>query len=147
MTVKFSQERKVRSLAKKTLGSTRTGRAMRLPAGRGISMGDGRVWSNLVQTRGGLEKRLARHFEGSCGSRLCCCCIFAQASSKFNDFFLPALLGPDSPHRHTKNRWCERVPSCFLRYEDEFLLQLADSQWHENAPLGTCAASHRSFVR
>lgn len=31
MTVKFSQERKVRSLAKKTLGSTRVGRAMRLP--------------------------------------------------------------------------------------------------------------------
>lgn len=29
MTVKFSQERKVRSLAKKTLGSTRVGRAMR----------------------------------------------------------------------------------------------------------------------
>ena len=31
MTVKLSQERKVRSLAKKTLGSTRVGRAMRLP--------------------------------------------------------------------------------------------------------------------
>lgn len=33
MTVKFSHERKVRSLAKKTLGSTRVGRAMRLPGG------------------------------------------------------------------------------------------------------------------
>jgi len=33
MTVKLSQERKVRSLAKKTLGSTRVGRAMRLPGG------------------------------------------------------------------------------------------------------------------
>ena len=33
MMVKFSQERKVRSLAKKTLGSTRVGRAMRLPVG------------------------------------------------------------------------------------------------------------------
>lgn len=31
-TVKLSHERKVRSLAKKTLGSTRVGRAMRLPA-------------------------------------------------------------------------------------------------------------------
>ena len=31
MTVKLSQERKVRSLAKKTLGSTRVGRAIRLP--------------------------------------------------------------------------------------------------------------------
>lgn len=31
MTVKFSQERKVRSLAKKTLGSTRVGREMRFP--------------------------------------------------------------------------------------------------------------------
>jgi len=30
-TVKLSQERKVRSLAKKTLGSTRTGRAIRFP--------------------------------------------------------------------------------------------------------------------
>jgi hypothetical protein len=30
-TVKLSQERKVRSLAKKTFGSTRVGRAMRLP--------------------------------------------------------------------------------------------------------------------
>jgi hypothetical protein len=31
MTVKFNHERNVRSLAKKTLGSTRVGRAMRLP--------------------------------------------------------------------------------------------------------------------
>jgi hypothetical protein len=31
MTVKFSHERKVRSLAKKTLGSTRVGRAILLP--------------------------------------------------------------------------------------------------------------------
>lgn len=31
ITVKLSQERKVRSLAKKTLGSTRVGRAMRFP--------------------------------------------------------------------------------------------------------------------
>lgn len=31
ITVKLSHERKVRSLAKKTLGSTRVGRAMRLP--------------------------------------------------------------------------------------------------------------------
>lgn len=31
MTVKFNQERNVRSLAKKTLGSTRVGRAIRLP--------------------------------------------------------------------------------------------------------------------
>lgn len=32
ITVKFSHERNVRSLAKKTLGSTRVGRAIRLPA-------------------------------------------------------------------------------------------------------------------
>lgn len=31
MTVKFSQERKVRSFAKNTLGSTRVGSAMRFP--------------------------------------------------------------------------------------------------------------------
>ena len=36
MTVKLSQERKVRSLAKKTLGSTRVGRAMRLPMRRRV---------------------------------------------------------------------------------------------------------------
>lgn len=36
MTVKLSHERKVRSLAKKTLGSTRVGRAMRFPGGRGL---------------------------------------------------------------------------------------------------------------
>ena len=42
MTVKFSQERKVRSLAKKTLGSTRVGRAMRFPGGKGVvSLGEG----------------------------------------------------------------------------------------------------------
>lgn len=33
--MKFSQLRKVRSLAKKTLGSTRVGRAMRFPVGEG----------------------------------------------------------------------------------------------------------------
>lgn len=39
MTAKLSQERKVRSLAKKTLGSTRTGREMRLPVNekKGVS--------------------------------------------------------------------------------------------------------------
>ena len=36
MTVKLSHDRKVRSLAKKTLGSTRVGRAMRLPVSCGI---------------------------------------------------------------------------------------------------------------
>lgn len=34
MTVKLSHERKVRSLAKKTLGSTRVGRAILLPVCR-----------------------------------------------------------------------------------------------------------------
>ena len=34
ITVKLSHERKVRSLAKKTLGSTRVGSAMRLPVRR-----------------------------------------------------------------------------------------------------------------
>lgn len=34
ITVKLSHERKVRSLAKKTFGSTRVGRAMRLPRAR-----------------------------------------------------------------------------------------------------------------
>ncbi len=37
-TVKLSHERKVRSLAKKTLGSTRVGRAMRFP-GRESELG------------------------------------------------------------------------------------------------------------
>jgi hypothetical protein len=35
--VKFSHDRKVRSLAKKTLGSTRVGRAIRLPVVYGVS--------------------------------------------------------------------------------------------------------------
>lgn len=39
MTVKLSHERKVRSLAKKTLGSTRVGRAIRLPMRNSISGG------------------------------------------------------------------------------------------------------------
>lgn len=67
MTVKLSHERKVRSLAKKTLGSTRVGRAMRLPGvveGRfssgidtllskcnGVYEGKGPTW-------GSLKKRL-----------------------------------------------------------------------------------------
>jgi hypothetical protein len=69
MTVKLSQERKVRSLAKKTLGSMRVGRAMRLPVlgGKGESgldlegfccWGGGWVdgWEGLAW--GGLEERL-----------------------------------------------------------------------------------------
>jgi len=43
MTVKLSHERKVRSLAKKTLGSTRVGRAMRLPGGVAV-----RYWLQRV---------------------------------------------------------------------------------------------------
>lgn len=39
MTVKFSHERNVRSLAKKTFGSTRVGRAMRLPGWGGLLAG------------------------------------------------------------------------------------------------------------
>lgn len=67
MTVKLSQERKVRSLAKKTFGSTRVGRAIRLPVsvfGFGVSWDDG-CWKGIgidegtLRTWGGLEKRLA----------------------------------------------------------------------------------------
>lgn len=43
ITVKLSQERKVRSLAKKTLGSTRVGRAMRFPV-----KGERLVWGGWV---------------------------------------------------------------------------------------------------
>jgi hypothetical protein len=47
-TVKLSQERKVRSLAKKTLGSTRVGSAMRLPVGRGRLVGElARSWMTV----------------------------------------------------------------------------------------------------
>jgi hypothetical protein len=49
MTVKLSQERKVRSLAKKTLGSTRVGRAMRLPLWLVVS----RLMGYLVMGREG----------------------------------------------------------------------------------------------
>lgn len=48
MTVKLSHERKVRSLAKKTLGSTRVGRAMRFPVVKfvlaGGKLGTGVAW-------------------------------------------------------------------------------------------------------
>jgi len=51
MTVKFSQERKVRSFAKKTFGSMRVGRAIRLPVGMRMvvsplkrACGRGRGW-------------------------------------------------------------------------------------------------------
>lgn len=47
MTVKLSHERKVRSLAKKTLGSTRVGRAMRLPGGVAVTNWSRRVVKGL----------------------------------------------------------------------------------------------------
>jgi hypothetical protein len=59
MTVKLSHERKVRSLAKKTFGSTRVGRAMRLP---GESQWMLKALDVGVQaTRCSLEERLGRH--------------------------------------------------------------------------------------
>jgi len=74
MTVKFSHDKKVRSFAKKTLGSTRVGRAIRLPVTFNVSrqvaickpgQEDSRVvvWVCLVllRTRCCLEKRLAGH--------------------------------------------------------------------------------------
>jgi len=72
MTVKLSHERKVRSLAKKTLGSTRVGRAIRLPDGlvrecmthRSYGCDDlpGAVWRSgcddiLIGWRGAQEER------------------------------------------------------------------------------------------
>lgn len=66
-TLKFSQERKVRSLAKKTLGSMRVGRAMRLPGlVRDAWVGLGAVVpqvqaqaQEVLLTWGGLEEGLA----------------------------------------------------------------------------------------
>lgn len=56
MTVKFSHERKVRSFAKKTLGSTRVGRAIRLP---------GAVWSRgWLDIVGSEEVRLFEEVGG-----------------------------------------------------------------------------------
>lgn len=65
MTVKLSHERKVRSLAKKTLGSTRVGSAMRLPGGRGLERryGSKGRWRGRELTRRGLEEWLGRHDE------------------------------------------------------------------------------------
>lgn len=59
MTVKLSHERKVRSLAKKTLGSTRVGRAMRLPRRVSVRIRWGCVEIGCMHTRCGLEERLA----------------------------------------------------------------------------------------
>ncbi len=65
MTLKFSQERKVRSLAKNTLGSMRVGRAMRLPGrgqlGRRLGRREVRTRRAWRVTGSGLEKRLTRH--------------------------------------------------------------------------------------
>lgn len=65
ITVKFSHERKVRSLAKNTLGSTRVGRAIRLPVGstRLVSFFSSLPECSLLssQTWRRLEKRLTRH--------------------------------------------------------------------------------------
>jgi hypothetical protein len=66
MTVKFSHERNVLSLAKNTLGSTRVGRAIRLPA-FGVSIrllprgGENRELREGKFTWRCLEKRLTRH--------------------------------------------------------------------------------------
>lgn len=65
MTVKLSQERKVRSLAKKTLGSTRVGRAILLPVFREVSSqlrGTDSGSGVKVRTGSCLEERLAGHF-------------------------------------------------------------------------------------
>lgn len=61
--MKFSQERKVRSLAKKTLGSTRVGSAMRLPGGLvWVLLGSLGCWRVVGgHTWGGLEEGLRRH--------------------------------------------------------------------------------------
>lgn len=62
MTVKLSHERKVRSLAKKTLGSTRVGRAMRLPVEKSVVVQTtSREQRKSVYTWSSLEKRLGGH--------------------------------------------------------------------------------------
>jgi hypothetical protein len=59
ITVKLSHDRKVRSLAKKTLGSTRVGRAMRLPdlVGGLVLMGLVNCWREGVVYGSYLRKR------------------------------------------------------------------------------------------
>lgn len=60
--MKLSHERKVRSFAKKTLGSTRVGRAIRLPV-KGFCEYE---WDLPLRDReltwSCLEERLARHY-------------------------------------------------------------------------------------
>lgn len=55
MMVKLSQERKVRSLAKKTLGSTRVGREMRFPVCEKKKRGGGGLvrWGERGKCGGG----------------------------------------------------------------------------------------------
>lgn len=68
ITVKFSHDRKVRSLAKKTFGSTRVGRAIRLPLIKTLAY----YWEGEQEFRNGqltrrcLEKRLAGHGRRNC---------------------------------------------------------------------------------
>lgn len=61
MTVKLSQERKVRSLAKKTFGSRRVGSAMRLP---GVEY---RVRGVVLMEGGGGEDAWLTHLAQSGG--------------------------------------------------------------------------------
>ena len=75
MMEKFSHERKVRSFAKKTFGSMRTGSAMRLP-GRGVSWaqeGGGTGRGRGRRTWCALEEGLAGHLDGLAWERLCGC--------------------------------------------------------------------------
>ncbi len=69
MTVKLSQERKVRSLAKKTLGSTRMGRAIRLG---GVGR---RGWVDMM-----MEVGEGRGEAGEEGGEIAACGIVAEAS-------------------------------------------------------------------
>jgi len=63
ITVKFSHERKVRSLAKKTLGSTRVGRAMRFPARETVS--GFALWRGVLPVRAGIVIWACERREGN----------------------------------------------------------------------------------
>jgi len=68
ITVKFSHERKVRSLAKKTLGSTRVGRAMRFPARERVSFGEEAgfaLWRGVLPVRAGIVIWACERREGN----------------------------------------------------------------------------------
>jgi hypothetical protein len=65
-TVKFNQDKKVRSFAKKTLGSTRTGSAIRLPEVGSNVVADMLVKYKYIKKEKKIQKEKANKYDPDC---------------------------------------------------------------------------------